>query len=413
MKFIIFTFLISVSFCANCFSQQNTYSSDELFSQARGLAFDQKDYQKAILLTKMALSQSPDYTDLSVFLGRLYTWTDKIDSAQFVFENLQKKGIADEDYFIAYGSLLYWNDITAKANEIVGEGLVHHPQSEGLLILKAKIEYVKKDYLSANKTLVTLINLNPGHTEGRVLSNKIKDYVAKNAIGLSYSFTHFDKQFADNWHIASLSYKRMTSLGSLIFRTNFANKFASNGLQFEMEAYPRINDIFYLYVGAGYSEDVGIFPKYRTGASLYANLPQSFEGEVGFRQLYFSSNIWMYTASIGKYYKNFWFNLRTYLTPNQEAVSHSYTGTLRYYTKGANDYIGFQLGTGISPEENRNNLLVLDEYKLKTFKVGGDYNFSIGRTNLFGISMTYFNQEYRLDEKGNQFDISLSYSKIF
>lgn len=413
MKAIIIIFILSTTLCVVSYAQQNNYSADELFIQAREAAFDNKDYPKAIGLIKKALVQAPNYSDLSIFLGRLYTWTDQVDSAQVVFEGLQGRNVTDEDFYLAYGSLLYWNDRTNKASQILDAGLIQHPKSEGLLLLKAKIKSSNMEYTEAYKTIALLLKLNPRHTEAWTLSNRIKDYTAKNAVKINYSVSHFDKQFADNWHIASLSYKRATSLGSVILKTNFANKFASNGVQFELEAYPRINKMFYMYVGTGYSNNVGIFPKYRTGASLYANLPKSFEGELGFRQLHFSNDIWMYTASIGKYYKNYWFNLRTYLTPGESNISHSYTGTIRYYTKGANDYIGFQIGTGISPEENRNNLLDMDSYKLKTFKIGADYNLSIGRAHLVNVSSTYFNQEYRPNEKGNQFDFSVGYSKVF
>ena len=91
----------------------------------------------------------------------------------------------------------------------------------------------------------------------------------------------------------------------------------------------------------------------------------------------------MYTAAVGKYYKNFWFNLRTYITPDSNNISHSYTGTVRYYTKGAQDYFAFQIGTGISPEEYRNNLLENETFKFKTFKIGAEYNFSYRSVNLF------------------------------
>ena len=168
-----------------------------------------------------------------------------------------------------------------------------------------------------------------------------------------------------------------------------------------------------MYVGAGYSNNVGIFPKYRTGASLYANLPKSFEAEFGYRQLYFSNSIWMYTASVGKYYQNYWFNVRTYLTPSNEDISQSYAATVRYYTKGANDYLGFVVGTGISPDDSRSNLIENYSYKLKTFKVGAEYNFSIKRSNLISLSAMYFNQEYKPKEKGNQIDLSIGYIKTF
>jgi YaiO family outer membrane protein len=121
----------------------------------------------------------------------------------------------------------------------------------------------------------------------------------------------------------------------------------------------------------------------------------------------------MYTASVGKYYQNFWFNLRTFLTPSDRNISHSYSGTVRYYTKGANDYLGVHFGTGISPEENRSNLLEGSLYKMKTFKLGADYNFSVHKRNLFSISATYFNQEYKPMLKGNQLDISLGFVRNF
>jgi YaiO family outer membrane protein len=395
------------------FSQEKRLTADELFAQARTAAFDQKNYAEAIKISKQALLQAPEYTDIRIFLGRLYTWSDQIDSARIVFEELNGLHVQDEDFFLAYASFAYWNNQSTQAIQLIDQGLSYHPTSQDLLLLKAKVDYSTNAYESAEKSVNQLLQLNPKHAEARALAKNIQEYTAKNAIGLNYNFVHFDKQFDNDWHIVALSYKRATPLGSVIFRTNYANKFADNGLQFEVEAYPRLSKIFYLYVAAGYSNNVGIFPKYRTGISLYANLPHSFEGEVGYRQLYFTDNIWMYTASIGKYYQNFWFNLKTYLTPSHQNISQSYAGTVRYYTKGANDYVGFMIGTGLSPEENRNNLLQISNYKLKTFKVGAEYNFSINRTNLFSLSSTYYNQEFRQGEKGNQIDITLGYIKTF
>lgn len=413
MKPYIISLLISLLTTITIYGQDVNLSSDELFSRARNVAFELKDYPQAIRLIKSALDKSPEYTDLHIFLGRLYTWSDKIDSAARVFENLHAKKIKDEDFYLAYGYLLYWNNQNEKAKIIIDEGLSQHPQSEDILLLHAKFNYGIKAYQEAGASVNRLLSINSKNTEANSLAQNLKSYTAKNAISINYDFTHFDKQFADNWHILGLSYRRATSLGSVIFKTNYANKFADNGLQFELEAYPRINKIFYLYLGAGYSDNVGIFPRFRTGASLYANLPKSFEGEIGYRQLNFSNNIWLYTVSIGKYYQNLWFNLRTYLSPDKTNISHSYTGTVRYYLKGADDYFGLQVGTGISPEENRNNLLVEDSFKLKTYKVGANYNFSIKKRNLVSIAATYFNQEFQVNQKGNQYDLSIGYSRVF
>ncbi|GAA4169331.1 hypothetical protein GCM10022218_06000 [Sphingobacterium ginsenosidimutans] len=413
MKKVIYPLLSLALLPLFSIAQETKITADDLFAKARKVAFDSKDYPQAIQLSKQALVQAPEYTDISIFLGRLYTWSDKIDSARTLFHELDKKNTKDEDFFLAYAALEYWNNQAEKASQLTDKGLGFHPQSQDLLLLKAKINYSANHYEVAENAVHQLLKLDPKNAEARSLAKNIEEYTAKNAIGLTYNFVYFDKQFDNNWHIVGLSYKRATPIGSVIFRTNYANKFAENGVQFEMEAYPRLSKIFYLYVGAAYSNNVGIFAKYRTGVSLYANLPNSFEGEIGYRQLYFSDNIWMYTASVGKYYQNFWFNLRTYLTPGEKNISQSYTGTVRYYTKGANDYFGFSAGTGLSPEENRNNLLDNAPYKLKTFKVGAEYNFSVKQSNLFSISSTYYNQEFRPKEKGNQLDIILGYIRKF
>lgn len=413
MKKVLYPLLPLVLLPLFSVAQESTITADDLFLKARKVAFDTKDYPQAIQLAKQALTQAPDYTDIRIFLGRLYTWSDKIDSARTIFTDLDNKKTTDEDFFLAYAALEYWNNQADRATEITDRGLNIHPESQDLLLLKAKINYSTNHYEVAENAVRQLLKINPKNADARSLAKNIEEYTAKNAVGLTYNFVYFDKQFDDNWHILGLSYKRATNFGSLIFRTNYANKFAENGVQFELEAYPRLSKMFYLYLGAGYSNNVGIFAKYRTGASIYANLPNSFEAEVGYRQLYFSDNIWMYTASVGKYYQNYWFNLRTYLTPDEKNISQSYTGTVRYYTKGANDYIGFIIGTGLSPEENRNNLLDNALYKLKTFKIGGEYNLSVRQSNLFSVSCTYYNQEFRPNEKGNQLDIILGYIRKF
>ncbi len=404
---LILAFLIPMAFYS-----QESLTTDELYVKARNTAFEEKDYSKAIELAKEALEKAPDYTEISIFLGRLYTWSDDIHSARLVFDGLEKKGIEDEDFFLAYGYLEFWNNNNEKGLSIADKGLEYHPKSEDLLLLKAKI-YSTNEPAKAEEVILHVLELNPKNAEARAMYNRIKELNAKNALSVVYNLTHFDKQFDDDWHIVGISYKRVTRFGSLILRGNYANKFGEDGKQIELEAYPRISKTFYLYIGAGYSGDVGIFPKYRTGVSLFANLPKSFEGELGYRQLYFSSNIWMYTASIGKYYKNYWFNLRTYLTPNHKNISHSYTGTVRYYTKGANDYIGIQIGSGISPEQSTNNLLANENFKLKTFKAGCEYTFSVQKLNIFTVSFLYSNQEYRINQTGNQFDFSVGYTRNF
>ncbi len=412
-RFYFFLFLLIISL--NEVSAQTGLSSDELFQQARKAAFDKKDYPKAVGLSKQALAKSPDYSDIRVFLGRLYTWSDKTDSARAEFNLVLSKHPDNEDASFAYGSLEYWNSNSPKALQTVADGLKYHPQSKDLLLLRAKVLNDLHRYKEANGTLDTLIKTDPGNTGARALAARVRDNSSVNKIGVTYDYIYFDKEFSAPWQLASIDYSRQTSFGSVIGRINYANRFNTNGLQYEVDAYPHISKTFYAYVSGGYSGNVGVFPKYRSGFSLYANLPASFEGEAGFRYLYFSGPTWIYTASLGKYYGSFWFNFRTYLTPSNSSISQSYTFHLRYYTGGADDYLSFGIGTGVSPDDPRNIILLNggNNYKLTSNNISAGYRHSFKGLNILFINASLDNQEYQFQTHGNQLDIGIGYQRRF
>ncbi|MEO2128176.1 MAG: YaiO family outer membrane beta-barrel protein [Christiangramia sp.] len=395
---------------------QQEMTSDELFQKARTEAFDNDNYPEAIRLSRLALEKSPDYTDIRIFLGRLYTWSDQPELARQEFEEVLAKNPGHEDGSFAYGSLEYWNDQSDKALQIVNNGLEVHPKSQNLLLLKAKVLKDLKRFPEANTTVNQLLKINPKLTEARSLLQSIKNVSANNEIGIDYEYTYFDKRFEDPWHLAGIDYSRATKIGTIIGRFNYGNRFTNSGSQFIVEAYPSISETFYAYVSGGVMISGSIFPDYRAGFSLYANLPASFEGEVGFRMLNFGGdNTWIYTASVGKYVSNFWFNLRTYQTPSNDRVSQSYSLTTRYYFGGADDFLSLRLGTGISPDNESNNILYNDgnPYNLKSHNVTLDYRFTVKNSNIFFISGSLQNQEYQQNTRGNQISGSLGYIKRF
>ena len=407
--------LFLLVFSVKMVSAQSGLSSDELFQQARKAAFDQKDYVKAISLSKQALAKSPDYSDIRVFLGRVYTWTDKTDSARTEFNMVLSKHPDNEDAAFAYGSLEYWNNNSPKALQQVQDGLKFHPQSKDLLLLKAKVLNDLKRFSEANTTLDMLIKEDPTNSDARALAARVRDNSSVNKIGVTYDYIYFDKEFNTPWQLASIEYGRQTGMGSIIGFINYANRFNTSGVQYEIDAYPHISKTFYAYVSGGYSGDVGVFPQSRVGFSLYANLPASFEGELGFRYLHFTGDTWIYTASVGKYIGDFWLNFRTYLTPSNSSISQSYTVHVRYYTGGADDYLSLGVGTGISPDDPRNIILLNNgnNYKLTSNNVSAAFYHSIKRLNVFFITASLDNQEYRLNTRGNQLDIGVGYLRRF
>lgn len=410
-QLLILTFLSVFS----CYSKAQTpATSDELFKDARHAAFEDKNYDKAKQLATQALEISPSYADINIFLGRLYAWNHGYDSARYYFTKVLNANPANEDASIAYADLEYWNDHFEAALDICKKALAAHPASQELLLREAKNLNALKKYHEASLITAQLLKQNKKNTAARALAANLKDALFKNRISVDYDHTAFDKQYNTSWNLASISYNRYTKLGTVIARINYASRFNTNGVQAEIDAYPHISKTFYSYINFGYSGNVGVFPEFRGGVSLYANLPNSFEAEAGFRYLYFTNVTNIYTASVGKYYKNFLFNARTYIIPFNGKVLQSYSLGGRYYFKGADDFVDITVGSGTSPDDNTQYIQFGDKQNtLSSKKMSVLFSHTFLKWNILSVGAGLINGEYLPSVKGNQFDISLGVSHRF
>jgi YaiO family outer membrane protein len=391
---------------------QISVSSDDLFKAARNAAFKEKNDEMAKQLAKEALLQSPEYADIEIFLGRLYTWNKQYDSAVLHFDHVLTYAPNNEDAGIAYTDLEYWNDHYQKALTVCNNSLTANAASAELLLRKAKIFKALKQYKQASVIVDQLVKSDKRNNDALSLASSLKDAAAVNKIGINFDYSYFDKQYSRPWYLTSISYNRQTMLGSVIGRINYANRFGSNGVQGELDAYPRISKTFYSYINFGYSGS-SIFPKYRAGFSLYANLPHSFEAEGGIRYLNFGSDTYIYTLSLSKYYSNFLFGVRTYVTPGSGGASQSYTLSGRYYFADADNYLELRVGTGISPDERILNYQYSNKTRLTSKQASVGFNHSFSRLNIFSLRAGWVNQQYKPSFTGNQFDASIGYQRRF
>ncbi len=407
--------LIIISFLlfSSLLRAQSHISSDDLFISARNAAFEKKDYNKAKQLARQALLQSPQYADIEIFLGRVYTWSKQYDSALFHLQQVLTYAPANQEASIALTDLEYWNDHYNKALSVCNNGLSANSASADLLLRKAKILIALKYYKEALEVTDKLLKLNKHNTVALALASSLRDAAAVNKLGVSYDYTHFDKQFNQPWHLVSIGYSRYTNLGSFTGSINYANRFGNNGWQAEVDAYPRISKTFYSYVSAGYSPGQSVFPKYRAGLSLYANLPLSYEAEAGVRYLNFGTSTYIYTFYAGKYYSNFLFGARTYITPSIAAASHSYSFTARYYFSGADDFLGASIGTGISPDDRANSIQFNNKNMLTSRQASVSFNHRIAKMNIVLLKTSWINQEYKIGATGNQVDVSIGLQRRF
>lgn len=408
-KHLPLTFLLVLTCIINALAQD----TDSLYKEARKYAFS-GERNKAKSIAKKAIDLSPNYLEIQVFLGRLYTWDEQYDTARYYYNNIINK---QNDYLEAYSAwcdLELWSDNYAKALELSKLALKYDSTNSALLLRKAKAEVNLNKVAEAGETMNFALKYNHKDPLLFEYNELIKRKLQKNKISFSYDRDEFNKTFAP-WNLYSIAYTRNTNaIGSLILRLNRADRFGTSGNQYELDAYPSLGEKMYMYLNVGVS-DISIFPTYKWGASIYRSLPKSFEAELGIRYLQFSTSTIVYTASVGKYWKNFWFSLRPNFIPNSSGSSGSLTLSTRYYINDANNYIGVIVGSGISADEvrinrtdkNGNNSL------LKSNRLRLTYQKPFKRNIIAGIGLGVSEEETSFSGFRTNYNFNFNIEKIF
>ncbi len=165
----------------------------------------------------------------------------------------------------------------------------------------------------------------------------------------------------------------------------------------------------YAYINLGYSP-FKVFPEYRLGGELYKNLVYGFEISGGVRYLNFStSDVLIYTGSLGKYFKDYWLAFRPFLT--SMSSGHSISGVLffRNYFIDSDNYVGFLLGYGSSPVDV---IFLEDIERRNSFKTGIEIQRKIAHVLLINLRFRYEREEFREDWFGNRFIFELDLGKL-
>jgi YaiO family outer membrane protein len=155
----------------------------------------------------------------------------------------------------------------------------------------------------------------------------------------------------DPWRLASVALWRRSRAGTFIARVNYANRFATDGVQVEADAYPRLGDRAYLYFNAGYS-GATVFPEWRFGAEAFTALPGAWEASAGVRQLRFNGvPVTMLTGAVGRYVGNYWVSLRPYLRSRDGTTSVTTTWQARRFFEDGDHWLGASVTYGSGPTE--------------------------------------------------------------
>lgn len=415
MKKHIFIILLFFSFCL--YGQQKVYNGnpDTSFKIARELAFNSQRKQAQDTLLSI-LTKYPNYNDIRSFLGSTYSWDGNYKKAKQAFNYVLKNDPDRLDTWEAAIKNELYSDAPFSALEMANKALKHFPDNAEILYLKASAEENSNKKEDALKTIDALLKENPEHKKALSYKAELINKLSHNVIGLRASIEVYSEVF-DPMQYYLAKYVRQTKYGSIHGKVNFSRRFASNGVQFEVDLYPRITEGLYAYLNFGVSNSF-LYPDIRYGAELYKSLPKSFEASLGFRTLKYSEATNIYTGSVGWYTGNSYWSIRSYLTPGDSGSSLSGTISYRKYRSNADNYFSIETGMGFSPEiyrfefeGNENAIINLNSQKANL----GYFFTSKNNKNAWGIRSGIVHQEISFDP-GTYFwifDIGISWELKF
>lgn len=404
-KFVIkFTVVIIFLTVFRGFSQQKVFDGnpDTAFEKAREMAFNQQRKQAQDTLL-FILTKYPEYHDIRSFLASTYSWDGEYKKARTEFSYILVKDPKRKTDWIAAINNELWAETPFSALGLADNALIYFPSDGEILYLKASAQEKSNNPEEALRTLQLVLDQNPNDQKAIDYKKKLTNTLSYNAIGIKSSVDLYSETF-DPMQYYSLNYSRQTKYGSIIGKMNFSRRFNDNGLQFEVDMYPKITKGLYAYVNLGFSNSY-LYPDVRYGAELYKSLPKSFEVSLGFRALKYSATTTIYTGSVGWYTGNSYWNFRPYLTPGDSGTSKSGVLNYRKYRSDADNYFSVSIGMGFSPEFERFSLGGNEEtiIDLKSQKLNAGYYFtSSNKQNAWGAQFGITHQEISFNP-GNYF----------
>ena len=407
-KKIILYLICFYIFQINIFSQE-TQNLEKKFEIAQTYAFEgQRDTARYLLY--QILSAKSDYTDARVLIARTHAWDNDYDSARIIYHQVLNKKPNYKEAIEGLIDVEIWDKNTDTAIYYCNYGLKHYPKEHAFTLKKAKIFLDKGKVDDAYQQLMIVKAKDSANEEVAKMLDDERFIFQNDKIQAEYQHEWFDEPYKRRWSLYSFSYLNKASWGTFVGRVYSGNikvnsdssNINDNGFQFEAEAYPKLDDKHYLYLGLSFSPDY-FFPKTRFGAEIYRKLNNEGELSLGFRHLNFENSktpvkkVTIYTASYSKYIKDFWISVRAYYTNLADETSWTYAFHGRKYFNNQETYVFAEIILGTSPSEQNFIINNTEKYSLNSQK------FRFGFQKLFWKRWTFYaaysveDAEYKLD----------------
>ena len=385
---------------------QDTPYSNPSFESAYALAYEGKTNTAHNILYTL-INEPETEEETSILWARTLSWRGDYDGARSAFNTILSKNKNNRSAWL--GAIK--NELYAKnyhtALGLANKALLHKSNDPQLQRLRAiaidginGIVYSDKAWYnvdskiarSSSKPKKETAKVAKRDTLQNVHKTPVTEEQLKNTVSVNSSVTFYDKRF-DPITTSSISYNRQTPYGVIIPRINNSNRLGKNGIQLDVDLYPKITKGVYAYLNYGYSES-DLYPNHKMGGDVYYNHKSGIEFSAGGRFINFATkDVKSITNSLGYYTGNYYFSLRSYITPEADNLTNvSGNLLIRKYLKDAENFMGINVGVGFSPELRQftsgdqllaETLLYIESQRLSfEYQFTSKNNLSAYRTNV-------------------------------
>jgi Flp pilus assembly protein TadD len=150
----------------------DSLNSDELFERARTAAFNNR-HDEARVICRRLLRINPRNTDVRMLLGRTFAWDKDYVIARSMYFEVLRQMPSNVDALSALADIELWSGNNERALALTDSSLIDHPESEALLVRKARALTNLGRTNEAKSSLRKAQKLNPKNEEATTLKRRL------------------------------------------------------------------------------------------------------------------------------------------------------------------------------------------------------------------------------------------------
>jgi len=373
---------LAVTILLLVFAATPARAEDEV-AHARQLAFSGSQHRaEALSLLQARLAKVPDDGDALTLYGTILSWEGRYDESRQALQKVLDKNPDHSDALPAMLNMELWSDHPQRAEQLAQASLQRRPNNPEMLMFLARAQRNQNHQKDAAHTLDALLRVEPSNQQALQMRRRMIYFARRWEASYEFTDDFFSSVFSSQQE-HSISLRGPTPLGSFIGSVSRADRFGEHSNHLLLEAYPHIRPGTYAYVAVGGSPDAVLYPQYNVGADLYQSLGHGYEGTGGYRRLQFSDDVNIFTAALYKYYGNWLFSGRIYLTPDNLGVSKTGAFSARrlFGEEGVHDFLEFHFSYGSSKSLATTTL---DLISLNSTRYSVEYDKGISNFHLDG-----------------------------